>query len=77
MARSSGYISLGHCRPCCLRRVRFGKTEGICLAFKYLKYRIDLLLATPLSRLDKMAAQKRLAEIGRVECATPMTGTKE
>ncbi len=53
------------------------KRKAFSLAFKYLKYRIDLLLATPLSRLDKMAAQKRLAEIGRVECATPMTGTKE
>lgn len=77
MARSSGYITLGHCRPCCLRRVRFEKRKAFSLAFKYLKNRIDLLLATPLSRLDKMAAQKRLAEIGRVECATPMTGTKE
>lgn len=53
------------------------KRKAFSLAFKYLKNRIDLLLATPLSRLDKMAAQKRLAEIGRVECATPMTGTKE
>ena len=52
------------------------KRKAFNLAFKYLKNRIDLLLATPLSRLDKMVAEKRLAEIGRVEGATEMTATK-
>lgn len=50
------------------------KRKAFNLAFKYLKNRIDLLLATPLSRLDKMATQKRLAEIGKVEGATEMAG---
>jgi arsenate reductase len=53
------------------------KRKAFNLAFKYLKNRIDLLLATPLSRLDKIAAQNRLAEIGKVEGATQMAGTKE
>ena len=53
------------------------KRKAFNLAFKYLKNRIDLLLATPLNRLDKMATQKRLAEIGQVEGATQMAGTKE
>jgi arsenate reductase len=53
------------------------KRKAFNLAFKYLKNRIDLLLATPLSRLDKIAAQNRIAEIGKVEGATQMAGTKE
>jgi arsenate reductase len=53
------------------------KRKAFNLAFKYLKNRIDLLLATPLSRLDKIATQNRLAEIGKVEGATQMAGTKE
>ena len=53
------------------------KRKAFNQAFRYLKNRIDLLLATPLSRLDKMATQKRLAEIGKVEGATQMAGTEE
>lgn len=52
------------------------KRKAFNLAFKYLKNRIDLLLATPLSRLDKMAAQKHLAEIGKVEGATDIAAGK-
>jgi arsenate reductase len=53
------------------------KRKAFNLAFKYLKNRIDLFLATPLSQLDKMATQKRLAEISKVEGATQMAETKE
>lgn len=52
------------------------KRKAFNLAFKYLKNRIELLLATPLSRLDKMAAQKQLAEIGKVEGATDIAAGK-
>ena len=39
-------------------------------AFRYLKLRISYLLATPIRRLDKMALQGRLREIGEMEGAT-------
>lgn len=39
-------------------------------AFRYLKLRISYLLATPIRRLDKMALQGRLREIGELEGAT-------
>lgn len=39
-------------------------------AFRYLRTRISLLLATPIGRLDKLALQNRLREIGEIEGAT-------
>jgi arsenate reductase (thioredoxin) len=40
------------------------------LAFRYLKNRISLSLAVPISRLDKMALKSRLREIGEGAGAT-------
>ncbi len=46
------------------------KRRAFNLAFRYLKTRISLLLATPIARLDKMALKNRLREIGQSEGAT-------
>lgn len=46
------------------------KRQAFNQAFKYLKNRIDLLLATPIHRLDKMALHNRLIEIGKEEGAS-------
>jgi arsenate reductase len=40
------------------------------LAFRYMKTRISLLLATPVSRLDKLTMKARLQEIGESEGAS-------
>jgi arsenate reductase (thioredoxin) len=40
------------------------------LAFRYLKNRICLFIATPIARLDSLALTKRLREIGQSEGAT-------
>jgi arsenate reductase (thioredoxin) len=46
------------------------KQRAFNLAFRYLKNRISLLLAVPIARLDRMALQKQLREIGEAEGAT-------
>jgi arsenate reductase len=46
------------------------KQRIFALAFRYLKNRISLLLATPIARLDKLALKNRLREIGEIEGAT-------
>ncbi len=46
------------------------KQRAFNLAFRYLKNRISLFLATPIHRLDKLALQNRLREIGESEGAT-------
>jgi arsenate reductase (thioredoxin) len=46
------------------------KQRAFNLAFRYIKNRIGLLLATPIGRLDKMTLRRRLREIGDAEGAT-------
>jgi arsenate reductase len=46
------------------------KQRAFNLAFRYLKNRISLLLALPIPRLDKLALQNRLREIGQIAGAT-------
>ena len=46
------------------------KQKAFNLAFRYMKTRISLLLATPIRRLDKLALGKRLREIGEAEGAS-------
>jgi arsenate reductase len=46
------------------------KQRAFNLAFRYLKTRISLLLATPIARLDKLALKSRLREIGESEGAS-------
>jgi arsenate reductase len=46
------------------------KQRAFNLAFRYLKNRISLLLATPIGRLDKLRLQARLREIGESEGAS-------
>ncbi len=43
------------------------------LAFRYMRNRISLFLATPIERLDKTTLQSRLREIGEIEGATDAT----
>jgi arsenate reductase len=46
------------------------KQKAFNLAFRYMKTRISLLLATPIHRLDKLRLKARLREIGESEGAT-------
>ncbi len=46
------------------------KQKAFNLAFRYMKTRISLLLATPIHRLDKLALKSRLREIGESEGVT-------
>ncbi len=46
------------------------KQRAFNLAFRYLKTRISLLLATPIGRLDKLRLKARLQEIGESEGAS-------
>lgn len=46
------------------------KRKAFTQAFKYLKNRIELLLATPIGSLDKSALHHHLNEIGKAEGAT-------
>lgn len=46
------------------------KQAAFNLAFRYMKSRIDLLLATPVARLDKLKLKARLKEIGEAEGAS-------
>ncbi len=46
------------------------KQRAFATAFQHLKNRIELFCALPLHRLDKLALQKRLREIGDIEGAT-------
>lgn len=46
------------------------KQRAFNLAFRYLKTRISLLLATPIARLDRLALKSRLREIGESEGAS-------
>ncbi len=46
------------------------KQTAFNLAFRYLKSRISLLLATPIGRLDKLRLKARLQEIGESEGAS-------
>lgn len=46
------------------------KQAAFNLAFRYMKTRISLLLATPVSRLDKLKLKARLKEIGEAEGAS-------
>jgi arsenate reductase len=46
------------------------KQKAFNLAFRYMKTRISLLLATPIRRLDKLALSNRLREIGEAEGAS-------
>lgn len=46
------------------------KQKSFNLAFRYLKTRISLLVATPIDRLDKLALSNRLRDIGASEGAS-------
>ena len=47
-----------------------GQRQAFLQALRYLQRRISLFLALPLASIDRMAMQRRLREIGRVEGAT-------
>ncbi len=46
------------------------KQAAFNLAFRYMKTRISLLLATPIARLDKLKLRARMQEIGEAEGAS-------
>jgi len=46
------------------------KQKAFNLAFRYMKTRISLLLATPIARLDKLQLKARMQEIGEAEGAS-------
>jgi arsenate reductase (thioredoxin) len=46
------------------------RQRAFATAFRHLKNRIDLFLAIPIARLDKLALGARLREIGEIEGAT-------
>lgn len=50
------------------------QAEAFRQALRYLRRRIELFLALPLDGLDRMAAERRLREIGRSEGATGTAG---
>lgn len=50
--------------PAAVEGSEIEKERAFNLAFRYLRNRISLLLATPIASLDKMALQDRLREIG-------------
>ena len=52
------------------------KQKAFNLAFRYMKTRISLLLATPVHRLNKLALKNRLREIGEAEGATHTVETQ-
>jgi arsenate reductase len=56
--------------PAAVEGADLEKQRAFNLAFRYLKNRISLLLATPIARLDKMTLRNRLREIGEIEGAT-------
>lgn len=47
-----------------------GQREAFVQALRYLRRRIELFLALPLSAIDELALKRRLAEIGREEGAS-------
>ncbi|WP_363351463.1 arsenate reductase ArsC [Methylocystis echinoides] len=56
--------------PAAVEGTDIEKQRAFNLAFRYLKTRISLLLATPIARLDKLKLKARLREIGEAEGAT-------
>jgi arsenate reductase len=56
--------------PAAVEGTDIEKQRAFNLAFRYLKTRISLLLATPIHRLDKLALTNRLREIGEAEGAS-------
>lgn len=56
--------------PAAMEGSDFEKQAAFNLAFRYLKTRISLLLATPIARLDKLKLKARMQEIGEAEGAT-------
>ena len=62
--------------PAAVEGTDIEKQRAFNLAFRYLKNRISLLLALPIHRLDRLALQNRLREIGQIAGATHKAGTR-
>ena len=56
--------------PAAVKGSDIEKQAAFNLAFRYMKTRISLLLATPVSRLDKLKLKARMQEIGEAEGAS-------
>ncbi len=53
--------------PAAVEGSEIEKQRAFNVAFRFMKNRVSLLLATPIGRLDRMALQGRLREIGETE----------
>ena len=62
--------------PAAVEGTEIEKLRAFTLAFRYLKNRINLLLALPIQRLDKLSLKNRLREIGETEGATTKAGAQ-
>jgi arsenate reductase (thioredoxin) len=56
--------------PAAMEGSDLDKKRAFNLAFRYMKNRVSLLLATPIARLDRLALSRTLREIGETEGAT-------
>ena len=56
--------------PAAVEGTDMEKRKAFNMAFKYLKTRIDYLIATPVERLDRLAITQKLKAIGAAEGAT-------
>lgn len=56
--------------PAAVEGSDFEKQAAFNLAFRYMKTRISLLLATPIARLDRLKLKARMQEIGEAEGAS-------
>lgn len=60
--------------PAAVEGTDIEKQTAFNLAFRYMKSRISLLLATPIARLDKLALTHRLREIGETDDSSQIKG---
>lgn len=54
-----------------------GQRAAFMLALRYLQNRISLFLTLPITSIEEMAMRQKLAEIGRAEGASPLSGATE
>lgn len=62
--------------PAAVEGTDLAKETAFVSAFRYLKNRISAFTVLPIASIDRMALTNRLREIGRLDGATPLGGTK-
>jgi arsenate reductase len=66
MARPASHCALGHDDPAKVEGSDDARRKAFIRAFSELSTRINLLLSLSLTKLDRLALQKRLVEIGKL-----------